>query len=215
MDKDKMPQDLDVFLSLLGEVDIIKNQLGMLDKNTHITLAQDNVSAVLGNSECFRILKLVEMLNANIAAINGALLGAAEVVTTQFAPDSYSQTVEDKKESSSGEEQVAMDEEDSSTKDPKEKKDNEVINNIEIISTGGSAKTLREAGLRTLIDYDRRSAKSQMKRADRAGARYVVIVGGDELARGEVTLKDMTTGEQKAVTRESLPKLLKTTEPGQ
>ena len=77
------------------------------------------------------------------------------------------------------------------------------------------AKTLRDAGLRTLIDYDRRSAKSQMKRADRAGARYVVIVGGDELARGEVTLKDMTTGEQRAVARESLPELLKTTEPGQ
>ena len=130
MDKDKMPQDLDVFLSLLGEVDIIKNQLGMLDKNTHITLAQDNVSAVLGNSECFRILKLVEILNANIAAINGALLGAAEVVTTQFAPDSYSQTVEDKKEPSSGEEQVANDEEDTPTEDRKEKKDNEVINNM-------------------------------------------------------------------------------------
>ena len=77
------------------------------------------------------------------------------------------------------------------------------------------AKTLRDAGLRTLIDYDRRSAKSQMKRADRAGARYVVIVGGDELARGEVTLKDMTTGEQRAVARDSLLELLKTTEPGQ
>jgi histidyl-tRNA synthetase len=77
------------------------------------------------------------------------------------------------------------------------------------------AKTLRDAGLRTLIDYDRRSAKSQMKRADRAGARYVVIVGGDELARGEVTLKDMTTGEQRAVARELLLELLKTTEPGQ
>ena len=77
------------------------------------------------------------------------------------------------------------------------------------------AKTLRDAGLRTLIDYDRRSAKSQMKRADRAGARYVVIVGGDELARGEVTLKDMTTGEQRAVARESLLELLKTAEPGQ
>ena len=130
MDKDKLPQDLDVFLSLLGEVDIIKNQLGMLDKNTHITLAQDNVSALLGNSECFRILKLVEILNANIAAINGALLGAAEIVTTQFAPDSYSKTVEDKKESSSGEEQVVTDEEDTPTKDPKEKKDNEIINNM-------------------------------------------------------------------------------------
>ena len=102
----------------------------MLDKNTHITLAQDNVSALLGNSECFRILKLVEILNANIAAINGALLGAAEVVTTQFAPDSYSKTVEDKKESSSGEEQVVTDEEDTPTKDPKEKKDNEIINNM-------------------------------------------------------------------------------------
>ena len=54
-----------------------------------------------------------------------------------------------------------------------------------------------------------------MKRADRAGARYVVIVGGDELARGEVTLKDMTTGEQRAVARDSLIELLKATEPGQ
>ena len=65
MDKDKMPKDLDVFLSLLGEVDIIKNQAGMLDKSTHITLAQDNVSAVLGNSECFRILKLLETQEDN------------------------------------------------------------------------------------------------------------------------------------------------------
>ena len=69
-------------------------------------------------------------INANIAAINGALLGAAEIVTTQFAPDSYSQTVEDKKEPSSGEEQVAKDEEDTPTEDRKEKKDNEVINNM-------------------------------------------------------------------------------------
>jgi histidyl-tRNA synthetase len=40
-----------------------------------------------------------------------------------------------------------------------------------------------------------------MKRADRSGARVTLIVGGDELARGEVTLRDMRTGDQRAVTR--------------
>ena len=126
MDKDKMPKDLDVFLSLLGEIDIIKNQLGMLDKSTHITLSQDNVSAILGNSECFRILKLVEILNANISALNGALLGAAELVTTQYAPDDSSQIIDIKKE----EEPATEGMEETPDEAPKEKKDNEVINNM-------------------------------------------------------------------------------------
>ena len=66
------------------------------------------------------------------------------------------------------------------------------------------ARDLRHAGFRTLIDYDARSAKSQMKRADRTGARYVIIVGGDELARGEVTVKQMASGEQRSVGRDAL-----------
>jgi histidyl-tRNA synthetase len=41
-----------------------------------------------------------------------------------------------------------------------------------------------------------------MKRADRAGARLTLIVGGDELARGEVTVRDMRTGTQRAVPRD-------------
>jgi len=126
MDKDKMPKDLDVFLSLLGEIDIIKNQLGMLDKSTHITLSQDNVSAILGNSECFRILKLVEILNANISALNGALLGAAELVTTQYAMDDSSQTIDIQKE----EEPTAEGIEETPEETPKEKKDNEIITNM-------------------------------------------------------------------------------------
>ena len=126
MDKDKMPKDLDVFLSLLGEIDIIKNQLGMLDKSTHITLSQDNVSAVLGNSECFRILKLVEILNANISALNGALLGAAELVTTQYMPDDSPKTFDSENEEETTTEGV----EEESDETPKEKKDNEIITNM-------------------------------------------------------------------------------------
>ena len=126
MDKDKMPKDLDVFLSLLGEIDIIKNQLGMLDKSTHITLSQDNVSAVLGNSECFRILKLVEILNANISALNGALLGAAELVTTQYMHDDSPKTFDSENEEETTTEGV----EEESDETPKEKKDNEIITNM-------------------------------------------------------------------------------------
>ena len=38
-----------------------------------------------------------------------------------------------------------------------------------------------------------------MKQADRCGAAYALILGGDELAKQVATLKDLTTGEQKQI----------------
>jgi len=43
------------------------------------------------------------------------------------------------------------------------------------------------------------SLKAQLRQADKSQARLVLIVGEDELARGEVSLKDLTTGAQTAV----------------
>ena len=63
------------------------------------------------------------------------------------------------------------------------------------------ARDLRDAGVTTLVDYDARSLRAQMKRADRSGARRVLILGDDEIARGEVTVRDMGSGEQSAVAR--------------
>ena len=63
------------------------------------------------------------------------------------------------------------------------------------------ARDLRHAGVATLVDYDARSLRAQMKRANRSGARRVLILGDDEIARGEVTVKDMASGEQVAVAR--------------
>ncbi len=63
------------------------------------------------------------------------------------------------------------------------------------------ARDLRHAGLTALVDYDARSLRAQMKRADRSGARRVLILGDDELARGEVTVKDMASGDQATVGR--------------
>jgi len=66
------------------------------------------------------------------------------------------------------------------------------------------ARDLRRAGLTTLIDYEGRSSKSQMKRANRSRARHMLILGEDELASNQVTVKTMETGEQQTVTRADL-----------
>ena len=88
MNSETMPPELDVFIGILGEIDMLKNQIGALDKNTHIALSHSDTSAILGNAECFRILKLIETLNANVSGLNASLLHAAELVTTQYtSPD--------------------------------------------------------------------------------------------------------------------------------
>jgi histidyl-tRNA synthetase len=62
-------------------------------------------------------------------------------------------------------------------------------------------RELRRAGLSAHMELEARSIKAQMKRADRLSARVTLIVGGDELARGEVTFRDMRAGEQRPVAR--------------
>ena len=60
---------------------------------------------------------------------------------------------------------------------------------------------LRAADVPALMEFEARGVRAQMKRADRIGASVTLIVGGDELARGEVTVRDMKTGDQKSIPR--------------
>lgn len=71
-------------------------------------------------------------------------------------------------------------------------------------------RELRAAGMRAQMEFDTRSVRGQMKRADRLAARVTLIVGGDELARGEVTLRDMATGDQHAVARAAVAETVRT-----
>ena len=62
--------------------------------------------------------------------------------------------------------------------------------------TGGShalgvCDILRAAGIGADRSYGGRSMKAQMKVADRSGARFAAIIGEDEVASGEVTLRDL------------------------
>ena len=63
------------------------------------------------------------------------------------------------------------------------------------------ARDLRHAGVATLVDYDARSLRAQMKRANRCGTRWVLILGDDEIEHCEVTVKDMEKREQRAIER--------------
>lgn len=57
-------------------------------------------------------------------------------------------------------------------------------------------QALRLESISSEMDYLSRSLKAQMKSADRNQARYTIIIGDDELDRGEVVVRDMQTSEQ-------------------
>lgn len=59
--------------------------------------------------------------------------------------------------------------------------------------------SLRSAGLKAEMDLSAKSLKSQMRSANKARCRYVVILGDDELKKKTFTLKDMQSGEQAEV----------------
>jgi histidyl-tRNA synthetase len=58
---------------------------------------------------------------------------------------------------------------------------------------------LRRAGLVADLPYAERTLNGHMKAAARAGARTVVLLGEQELAAGQATVRDMTAREQAAV----------------
>ena len=60
-------------------------------------------------------------------------------------------------------------------------------------------RDLRRAGVRAMLDPEGRSFKSRMKQADKLGARFVAILGEDEMARQVWTVRDMTRSEQEDV----------------
>lgn len=62
-------------------------------------------------------------------------------------------------------------------------------------------RELREAGLKADLDHAARSMKAQFKYANKLGVRRVLVLAGDELAKGVVKLRDMQTGEETEVPR--------------
>ena len=66
------------------------------------------------------------------------------------------------------------------------------------------ACALRANGILAEIDHMDRSVKAQFKYADKIGARFVAVIGGNELAEGKVNIKRMATGESESVAFENI-----------
>jgi histidyl-tRNA synthetase len=72
-----------------------------------------------------------------------------------------------------------------------------------------AAETLRDAGLKAVLHCGGGSFKSQMKKADASGARYAIIIGDDEAAAGEASVKPLRMeGEQRRVALAELGKYI-------
>ncbi|HEX8979024.1 MAG TPA: histidine--tRNA ligase [Parasulfuritortus sp.] len=72
-----------------------------------------------------------------------------------------------------------------------------------------AAEALRDAGLKAVLHCGGGSFKSQMKKADASGASYAVIIGDDEAAAGEASVKPLRMeGEQRRVALAELGKYI-------
>ena len=71
------------------------------------------------------------------------------------------------------------------------------------------AQAARKAGIRTEVYADNAKMKKQMSYANALGVSFVALVGENEMQEGKVTLKNMSTGEQKLVSSEELIELVK------
>ncbi|MFZ4540522.1 MAG: histidine--tRNA ligase [Rickettsiales bacterium] len=70
------------------------------------------------------------------------------------------------------------------------------------------SQALRVQGIRTEIAY-KGNAKKRFERADKSKAKFAVILGDDELASGQLTLKNLESGVQEKLTREQITEKLK------
>jgi len=61
------------------------------------------------------------------------------------------------------------------------------------------ARELRDRGVAVELDARDLRLKAMLRRADGLGARFCVLIGANELARGEVTLKDLGAHSQEAI----------------
>jgi len=70
------------------------------------------------------------------------------------------------------------------------------------------AEELRNKGLVVEISYEDASLRSQLRKADKIGARHVLILGEEELKAEKIILRDMETKEQKEIPISVIPTLV-------
>ena len=98
-----------------------------------------------------------------------------------------------------------------------DKIDLEIRPDIFVVGLGDEARSvtfkiiheLRQNGFSVEQDYVGGSMKSQMRKANKSGARFSLIVGENEIKSGKLLLKDMGNGSQNEVSAQDLTHALR------
>ena len=77
------------------------------------------------------------------------------------------------------------------------------------LKASGLMKNLRAAGLQVDKDFLAKKMKAQFKAADRENAKFVLIIGDQELEKEVVLIKEMASGTQEAVPFDSIINYIK------
>ena len=91
------------------------------------------------------------------------------------------------------------------------------VSDLFIIPMGQTAKSvalkcaadLRADGFKVELAFGDRALKTAMKMADKSGARFSLVIGEEEMASGEVEVKEMSSGSVNSVRLDSLASALK------
>ena len=70
------------------------------------------------------------------------------------------------------------------------------------------ATIIREKGISTEVCYNRKTVKSMLNYANKLNIPYVIFIGEDEIANGNITIKDMETGEQTVTKAQEIEKYI-------
>ena len=73
------------------------------------------------------------------------------------------------------------------------------MNEAYLNKTFNITESLRKNGVSAEMNYKISSMKSLMRAANKVNAKYVLIIGEEEMIKNEVTIKDMSSGDQKTI----------------
>ena len=71
-----------------------------------------------------------------------------------------------------------------------------------------AAAALHDAGVKAQVYFEQKKFKARMNYANKLGVPFIVLIGEDEIAAGEVSLKDMRSGEQQRLKPEEAAKFV-------
>jgi len=69
-------------------------------------------------------------------------------------------------------------------------------------------KSLRLKGLKVAVDHTKRKIDKQLKMADKAGYKYILFIGENELANNKYNLKELSTGQEQVVDEDEIVSII-------